>query len=401
MKEGRMTSNQWRTVILGDVATIERSSLQPHEIESGTTYVGLEHIESGGAFLDPKPVEKGSLASSKFKFTDRHILYGKLRPYLAKIACPDFSGICSTDILPILPSEKLERRYLFHFLRQPSMVSHANSHAVGVNLPRLSPTMLAQFEIPLPPVSEQRRIADILDRAEVLRATRRAALVELDALIQSIFFDLFRDLPVSDAAPLADVAQLKRGPFGGSLRKEIFVDVGYKVYEQRNAIYDDFGMGRYFITESKFREMEHFAIKPRDLIVSCSGTLGKVAIVPEDVEPGIINQALLRVRPDPICVTPLYLKHALETREVQTKLAGLSHGTGLQNFPPMSHVRSLRIRLPSLELQSELARRVAAVEKLKTSQRASLKEMDALFASLQHRAFNGELWSSNGVELPT
>src|SRR5438552_15580259 len=98
-----MTNAGWKTVALHEVATIERSAVQPDAISQGAAYLGLEHIESGGRILGAKSVDEGELASSKFKFTERHVLYGKLRPYLAKIACPDFSGICSTDILPILP----------------------------------------------------------------------------------------------------------------------------------------------------------------------------------------------------------------------------------------------------------------------------------------------------------
>ena len=92
--------SSWKTVALGEIAAVERSSMQPEQIKAGTTYVGLEHIESSGTFLGPKPVGAGALASSKFQFTQRHILYGKLRPYLAKIACPDFSGICSRTSCP-------------------------------------------------------------------------------------------------------------------------------------------------------------------------------------------------------------------------------------------------------------------------------------------------------------
>ena len=72
----------------------------------GTTYVGLEHITSDGAFLNVQTVANGELASVKFRFTEKHILYGKLRPYLSKIALPHFSGVCSTDILPILPGDR-------------------------------------------------------------------------------------------------------------------------------------------------------------------------------------------------------------------------------------------------------------------------------------------------------
>src|SRR5690625_4918210 len=183
----------WPVTRLGNVASIERNAIQPSAIVEGTAYLGLEHIESGGKILGAKPVGEGELASSKFKFTERHVLYGKLRPYLAKITCPDFHGICSTDILPILPGPDLDRRFLCYFLRQPAMVGHANARAAGANLPRLNPTELARFEIPLPPLAEQRRIAEVLDRAEALRAKRRAALAQLDSLTQSLFLDLFGD----------------------------------------------------------------------------------------------------------------------------------------------------------------------------------------------------------------
>ena len=67
---------------------------------------------------------------------------------------------------------------------------------------------------------------------------------------------------------------LKRGPFGGAIKKEIFVARGYKIYEQQHAINGDFEFGRYFIEERKFKELQSFAVRPHDLIVSCSGTMG-------------------------------------------------------------------------------------------------------------------------------
>jgi len=96
---------------------------------------------------------------------------------------------------------------------------------------------------------------------------------------------------------LDEVCHFKRGPFGGSLKKEIFVKDGYKVYEQKHAINNDFEIGEYYITEKKYNEMIAFALKPNDLIISCSGTMGRIAIVPKNIKPGIINQALLKFSP--------------------------------------------------------------------------------------------------------
>jgi type I restriction enzyme, S subunit len=96
---------------------------------------------------------------------------------------------------------------------------------------------------------------------------------------------------------LGEICGFVRGPFGGSLKKNIFKSDGYAVYEQQHAIYDQFDDIRYFIDENKFKEMKRFELNSGDLIMSCSGTMGKIAIVPENIKKGIINQALLKLTP--------------------------------------------------------------------------------------------------------
>jgi type I restriction enzyme, S subunit len=180
-------------VPLGTVVDITRDAVAPEKIQSGTQYVGLENITGDGQFIGVKAVDNGDLASTKFIFTAHHVLYGKLRPYLRKIARPSFNGICSTDILPMLPGPKVDRNYLAHFLRLDSSVAFAESRSVGVNLPRISPSVLETLAMPLPPLEEQRRIAAILDKADALRQKRRLALQKLDSLTQSIFLNMFGD----------------------------------------------------------------------------------------------------------------------------------------------------------------------------------------------------------------
>jgi type I restriction enzyme S subunit len=142
---------RWATEPLSKIATIDRNSISSADIKSGSRYVGLDHIEAGGGSIRFGSVINGELASNKFQFGPNHILFGKLRPYLAKVVCPDFEGICSTDIIPISPSERVDKRYLLHFLRRPETIAWAAGRATGVNLPRLSPKELASLEIPLPP----------------------------------------------------------------------------------------------------------------------------------------------------------------------------------------------------------------------------------------------------------
>ena len=181
----------WPMVTLSEVLTIDRNSVTPENIVEGTKYIGLENINSDGEFQDVQIVENGELKSNKFKFDSQHILYGKLRPYLRKITRPDFSGICSTDILPIRCGPEMDRNFVYHYLRKQEMVDMATSQCSGANLPRLSPKRLLTFKIPKPPLGEQNRIAAILDKAdEVERETAKIQEMR-DEIIQATFLDMF------------------------------------------------------------------------------------------------------------------------------------------------------------------------------------------------------------------
>ena len=392
-----MTNGEWKTVALDEVATIERSAIQPEAISQGTAYLGLEHIESGGKILGAKPVNEGELASSKFKFTERHVLYGKLRPYLAKIACPDFTGICSTDILPILPGPNLERRFLCYFLRQPSMVDYANSRAAGANLPRLSPSALAGFEIPLPPLAEQRRIAEVLDRAEALRAQRRAALAQLDSLTQSLFLDLFGDPATNPKGwpckPVGSLAsKFSDGPFGSNLKSEHYTETGVRVIRLQNI-----GVGEFvdddaaYISEHHFTKLKKHECRPGDVLI---GTMGdpnlRACIQPEWLTIALNKADCVLLRPDESVANAMFICALLNQPATERMAQDLIHGQTRARIS-MGRLRGLEVPVPPIPLQREFARRVTAVEALKTAQRASLAELDALFATLQHRAFRGEL----------
>jgi type I restriction enzyme S subunit len=377
------------------VATIERNVVEASAIEGGTPYVGLENIQSGGDFVDVRQVGPGELASSKFAFTPHHLLYGKLRPYLAKIARPDFSGICSTDILPILPGPDLDRRYLAHFLLRPESVAWATSRAAGANLPRLSPRGLAEMTIPVPPLPEQRRIADVLDRAEALRAKRRAALARLDALTQSIFLDMFGDPARPPNHPAIE-------PLGKHL---VFVTSGSRGWAQYYAPTGsrfirslDVQMNRFGVEDMAFvvppqnAEARRTQVRGGDVLLTITGSrIGRVAAVPDELQGSYISQHVAILRVNSKRLDPIFLAHFLSLEAGgQRQIAKAQYG---QTKPGLNfeQIRRFQIPVPSIDLQREFARRVAWVEQLKSTHQASLSDLDALFASLQHRAFRGEL----------
>lgn len=162
---------------------------------------------------------------------------------------------------------------------------------------------------------------------------------------------------------LEEVCDFVRGPFGGSLKKEIFVKDGFLVYEQYHAINNDFSYGRYYIDEQKFLEMKRFEVFPGELLISCSGTMGKVAIVPDNHKKGIINQALLKLTPKNI-VNSKFLKYILESNEIQIKYFKNQQGVAIQNVVSVKELKTIQIPLPPLEVQREIVTEIEGYQRI-------------------------------------
>ncbi len=167
----------------------------------------------------------------------------------------------------------------------------------------------------------------------------------------------------SNFKKLGDICDFKRGPFGGSLKKEIFVEDGYAVYEQTHAIYNQFEDFRYFISEEKFLEMKGFEVKANELIMSCSGTMGKVAIVPNNAPKGIINQALLKLTPSKE-ISSLYLKLLMESEPFQGALNETVMGVAIKNVASVKVLKELQIPLPPLSIQQEIIAEIEGYQKI-------------------------------------
>lgn len=197
--------------------------------------------------------------------------------------------------------------------------------------------------------------------------------------------------------PLGDICKFVRGPFGGSLKKDIFVQDGYAVYEQQHAIYDQFSQIRYFIDQKKFDEMSRFELKSGDLIMSCSGTMGKVAIVPQGIKQGIINQALLKLSPSK-SILPTFLKLWMESKSFQESLKEQSGGAAIQNVASVAILKDIKIEYPAVQEQQRI---VAILDKAfeqiaiaHANTEKNLQNARALFESHLQSVFTqrGEDW---------
>jgi type I restriction enzyme S subunit len=198
---------------------------------------------------------------------------------------------------------------------------------------------------------------------------------------------------------VSEKGSIRRGPFGGSLKKEIFVDDGYLVYEQQHAIADDFSLGRYFINEAKYKEMEGFDVLPDDLIISCAGTIGKIAIAPNNSRPGIINQALMRIRPDQNKVLPIYLKRYLESPVAQREIFSKSSGSALKNLVAISEIKKSKIPLPPLEEQKRIAAILDKADRIRRKRQEAIRLTEELGRSIFLDMFGDPVTNPKGWEI--
>lgn len=385
------------TIPLGEVVAFSREAVPPEAIKSGTRYVGLENITGDGQICGVRGVDNGDLASTKFSFTPRHVLYGKLRPYLRKIARPDFDGICSTDILPLLPSPRVDRDYLAQFLRLDSSVAFAESRSVGVNLPRISPTVLGTLEIPLPPLAEQRRIAAILDKADALRQKRRLALQKLDSLAQSIFLDMFGD-PAQNPrewkiCSLGDL--IAAGPQNGLYKPAENYGSGTPIL-RIDAFYDgevtDFSaLKRVRLTE---KEIESYLLHENDIVVNRVNSreyLGKSALVSGLLERTVFESNMMRFQVDRHRLNPQFLIALLQTRHIKAQILQRCKDAVNQSSINQDDVKSFTLYLPPIHLQDRFAEAAMRINIRRNLWHRSEELGDRFFFSSQWRAFEGVL----------
>lgn len=294
-------------------------------------------------------------------------------------------------------SKDYDLKFLYHYFGQRGF----NDVISGSAQPQITRENLSKVDVPKIDLATQQKIATILDQADAIIQNNRAIVQKYDALTQSLFLDMFGD-PVKNEKgwETKTIEQLvsknknsiKRGPFGGALKKEIFVEEGYLVYEQYHALNNDFSMERYFIDDKKFEELKGFEVKPKDIIISCSGVyLGKLAIVPKNAKKGIINQALLKVTIDESIMTNDFFVFHFSHKNFREKYFDANRGAGIPNFPPMSDFKKFPFISPPIELQNQFAERVSVIEAQKQQAQLELAKSEELFASLLQRAFKGEM----------
>lgn len=268
---------------------------------------------------------------------------------------------------------------------------------VGGSLLRARPAHVARISIPLPPLPEQRRIAEILDKADALRTKRRAALAQLDTLTQSIFLDMFGDPATNpkgwSVRRVDEVAKVQGGLQVTRARRALPREVPY--LRVANVYRGALDLREIKSIRTTDAEIARTALAKDDLlIVEGHGNpqeIGRGALWDGSIPICVHQNHLIRVRFDLDKIAPQYACTYLNSPAGRAHLLRAGKTTSGLNTISASEVRSTPIALPSIDLQRQFAHRVEIIKGTNAAQRVSLAALDALFVSLQHRAFSGEL----------
>lgn len=285
--------------------------------------------------------------------------------------------------------------YLYYYFLSPAGYKSLLSISSGTSMLKFNKTELKKLEVPVPDLYKQRCIIAVMDKISKLISLRKQQLAKLDELVKARFVELFGDpvtnpkgwdMPLIEDVVANEKNALKAGPFGSALKKEYYVSSGYKIYGQEQVISGDHTFGDYYIDEKRYKMLENCAVQAGDVLISLVGTYGKLLVMPEEFEPGIINPRLMKITFDKKRVNPYYFQHYFQSDSLKKALAENTHG-GTMDILNLGIVRKLAMPLPPLALQNEFISFVKQTDKSKLAIQQSLDKLETLKKSLMQKYF--------------
>jgi type I restriction enzyme S subunit len=372
----------------------------------GPKFLRITDIQDGAVNWDTVPwceCDARSVGDSRLRAGD--IVFARTgattgKSFLIRDCPPD--TVFASYLIRVRVGNEADPRYVSHFFKTRDYWAQITKGTRGVAQPGVNATTLRAIQVPLPPVAEQKKIADVLERAEALRSGRRAAMSQLDTLAEAVFLDLFGDPLGGDSKWQVDSIEkiaanekhsIVDGPFGSSIKSEDYRESGVPLIRIANITKDGYFLAQnlLYVSKSKFESLKRSSVRANDLLVSRVGTIGNVCIFPDGVGDALLSTTgVCKITVNSERMLPIFLHQAMRMHSFQAQIQK-SASTSVQKYFNLTALKGWKIIVPPLDRQCKFARRVAAVEKLKVVHRASLAELHALFATLQHRAFRGQL----------
>jgi type I restriction enzyme S subunit len=308
----------------------------------------------------------------------------KGEPCIMSPAYPMFEVSKTNELLP---------EYLMMWFSRSEFDREASFYAVGGVRGSLEWNDFCDMQIPVPAIEKQREIVAEYNTLATRIETNKKLIATLEQTAGALYRHTFIDNIDPNNLPqgwrmgtLGEVLQKKgyiRGPFGSALKKDDMQKAGIPVYEQQHAI-DNHRVFRYFVSEEKYRQLKRFSVKENDLVISCSGTIGKIIQIRDNDPVGIINQALLILRVDESIYSSELMKIFLTTSKGNVALLEESHGSAQVNIGKREQIEAISILIPPKEIIEELTSVFKSIDRtilLKNEELGLLNSVQALLLS--------------------
>lgn len=390
----------WKNHRFGEICDRVKDSYKP--VDGGDTpYVGLEHLAQGFPAFVGRGTES-EIKSSKTAFKTGDILFGKLRPYLRKGAQADFDGVCSTDILAFRTKSGCESAFLRFLVHSDEFIDHAKSTTSGVQHPRTSWPSLKEFRLSLPPLPEQKKIAQILSTVQrAIEAQERMIQTTTElkkALMHKLFTEGLRNEPQKqteigpvpeswEVKPLIDTVEFIDYGVSQAIPKTPTPE-GVKIVstadidKQGNLLY---GKIRRIVVPVK--TANRLALKDGDVLFNWRNSaelIGKSAIYEEQDEPHIFASFILRICAGEKKSHNYFLKHLMNHYREEGVFVKLARRAVNQANYNKNEISVLKIPSPPYEQQVEIAKTIGAVDAKIWSHVDKKRSLEDLFRTLLH-----------------
>jgi type I restriction enzyme, S subunit len=296
----------------------------------------------------------------------------------------------------VRPGSRLFNRFLVHQLSVDYHSGRLADYYTGATIKHLTGQDLLRYKIALPSFPEQCRIVEVLDRADALRAKRRTVLARLDTLTQSIFLDTFGDPATNPKGwpclPLGHVVEtVQIGPFGSLMHQSDYVDGGTPVVNPMHIVDGQIVVSAaHAVRPEKALALARYRLRQGDIVIGRRGEMGRCAVVQGAQEGMICGSGSAVIRPDLRQVRPVYLQAVLSHSATKKVLERNALGITMLNLNS-AIIAATPVLVPPIKFQMAYERTVQVLDANIETSLAGLQALDNLFASLQHRAFRGEL----------
>ncbi|MXR19234.1 restriction endonuclease subunit S [Halobacterium bonnevillei] len=400
--------SDWSTVPIGEVADKipgKKPNVVSDEPQAGLKkYVTAEAYEGSiTSYADP---ETGNLCNS----SDVVLVWdGSVGKVLSGV-----EGVLGSTMAALrFDEEMMDPRFAYFYLYEKQEL--ISSLAEGTTILHLPRDFLEIFEIPRPPLSEQREIVRLLTDLEGVRNSTGTIRSETEELKRGTINRLLEngvkdhdqkqvrigprmekipeewDLRTVDEIAISGKAGLRGGPPGGKIKKEVRTTTGYKIYVQENIIERNFEKRSDYLPEEKYQDLKSAAAKPGDILITTEGSIGRAAVLPEKAEEGIVNNHLARLRVDTDQYHPEYIAEVIDSSDlVRSQIESLSNNSGRPGLN-LKILKEFQIPVPNIEEQTDIIEVLGAYDSKVRSESKFLDAVSKLEEGVRGKIVTGEV----------